>query len=247
MDTTVKDLDPTIKNEIEPIREYESMVVDDESSEIMASELVQSIKNYKKKVVDYFADLKEAAHKMHKNVCAKEKEALAPAEAIEKSLVFKINAYLNDKRLKELEAQRVAQAIADDAARVERERLAEEARKAEEAAQAALKSGDSEAAEKLSEQANELNAEAEKVEALPEIVQASKTIKTDAGSRTTTEDIELSITDKKALIEALFEKNLESYIDIDMGKLKRFCKDTQAEFAGLQIKKVVKASFRGNK
>lgn len=78
-------------------------------------------------------------------------------------------------------------------------------------------------------------------EVMPEV---SKSIDTAAGKVSGRSDIDLEVIDKKALIADLLAKGLDGFVDIDLGKLKRFCKDTQGQFAGLKITESVKASFR---
>lgn len=248
MDIAIKELDAQIAHEIDSVKDYAVMVVDDDTSLSFAGDIVQTLKNYEAKVVGYFKDQKDLANKMHKLVCAKEKEALTPAVEIRTVLTGKINGYLMEQRRKQEEARRKAEEERKKAEDAERARLAEEARKAEEAARAAAEAGNAEEAAELAAQAEEIKEAADSVVIIPEVVAAvEKTTKTETGSISGVEDIQLSIADKKALVDALFAMKLDAFIDIDLGKLKRYCKDTQAQIPGLTIEKIVSARFRGNK
>lgn len=116
-----------------------AIVIDSDGANAKAGETLVAIKGMRKRIVEWFAESKSAAHKAHKAITKQEKDLdaiPAKAEAIIKS---KMEAYY---------------AKQERARREEEERLREEARKeAEERqlaeAEAAEASGDKEAAEAL--------------------------------------------------------------------------------------------------
>ena len=240
-----RELDETLKNKIVPIEGYAAMVVENDNEAAFAGEIVQQIKDYEKQVTAFFEEDKKLASKLHKNICAKEKAALEPAVTIRGLITNKINGYLTEKRRREEEARRLAEQKRLEAERAERERLAKEAEEARKAADVALSMGDMEEAAALAEEANAKALESETVVIIPEVMpEVSKSIDTAAGKVSGRADIDLEIIDKQKLVAALFAKGLEAFIEIDLGKLKRYCKDTQASFDGLRITESVKASFR---
>lgn len=243
--TEARDLDETLKNKIAPLKDYSGMMIETDDEAAFAGEIVQQIKDYEKAVVDFFEEDKKLASKLHKNICAKEKAALAPAIEIRAQITGKINAFLTDKRRKEEAARAEAERIRREQEAAERERLAKEAEAKRLEAEEAAKSGNEEQAQELAAQAEQIALESETVVVVPEVMpEVSKSIDTAAGKVSGRSDIDLEVIDKKALIADLVAKGLDGFIDIDLGKLKRFCKDTQGQFVGLKITESVKASFR---
>lgn len=243
--TEARELDETLKNKIVPLEGYSAMVVENDDEAAFAGEIVQQIKDYEKQVTAFFEEDKKLASKLHKNICAKEKAALEPAVTIRRLITNKINGYLTEKRRREEEARRLAEQKRLEVERAERERLTREAAEAQKAADDAAAKGDTDAAAALTEEANAKALESETVVIIPEVMpEVSKSIDTAAGKVSGRADIDLEITDKQKLVAALFAKGLEAFVEIDLGKLKRYCKDTQANFDGLRIKESVKASFR---
>lgn len=242
-----RDLDETLKNQIVPLQDYAAMVVETDDEAAYATDIVNQIKAYEKKVAEFFEEDKKLASKLHKNICAKEKAALEPAVVIRTAISLKVSGYLTAKRRAEEAAKAEAERqrkIAEDA---EKKRLADEAEKKRLEAEEAEKSGNVEQAAALAEEAEQIAIEAETTVFIPEVMpEVSKSIAADSGKVTGRSDIKITVTDKKALVDALFAKGLEAFIEIDLNKLKRHCKDTKMKFDGLAIEEVVNASFRAS-
>lgn len=110
--------------------------------EALGAYLTGSIIPARKRVADFFAPMKEAAHKAHRAICARETEILAPIDAAEK----KAKKALGDYAAEQERQRRAAEAEAARLAREEQDRLAaERAAQAEELADA----GETEAAVEL--------------------------------------------------------------------------------------------------
>jgi len=125
---------------------------------------IQAVKAKKRAIVDYFAEMKEAAFKAHRAISVAEKaetDKLDAFEAAGKRAIMNYDETENQKRLAE---QRRLQAIADEQARREREKAQQEAArqaeieksardKAEAARRAAMAASEAERAKLLSEAA----------------------------------------------------------------------------------------------
>ena len=110
-------------------------------------------------------------------------------------------------------------------------------------AKEAESAGDTEAAEIIMEQAESVYIPPE----VPEVV-TERTTRTEAGTVSGTNDIDIEIGDKKALIESMLKDNLLEMIEIKEAKLKQWLKLTGKEsYPGVGISKVVRASFRGKR
>jgi hypothetical protein len=120
---------------------------------------VQAVKAKKKAIVDYFAEMKEAAYASWKKIVAAEKSETDKLDAFEAAAKKAIVGYDQAEADKaEVERKRL-QAIADEAARKERERaeqeaakqraIEEEARRKAEAARLAAEQANAEEREKL--------------------------------------------------------------------------------------------------
>lgn len=90
---------------------------------------LSEIKGIRKRWTDYWKPLKEAAKAAHSAICAKENEGTIIMDQAESAVKGKVLAWQQVERAKADEAQRKAQAAADEAARRERERLEKEASK----------------------------------------------------------------------------------------------------------------------
>ena len=133
----------------------------DAASYIAAGELWKTIKALRAKVGDTFNDLIKAAHKLHKDAVAKKKMHDDPLDAAERYVKAQMSAYdAEQERLRRIEQARLAEiARKEEEARrkaelerLEAERKAEEERILAEAI-AAEESGDSTTAEALTNQA----------------------------------------------------------------------------------------------
>ena len=84
---------------------------------------LSSIKGWRKTWTDYWGPMKKAANDSWKQIVAKEKEGLDVCDRAENSVKMKVLAWQQAEREKAAIEQRRIQAIADEAARKERERL----------------------------------------------------------------------------------------------------------------------------
>jgi hypothetical protein len=212
------------------------IIVDDQPSMEIASEIVIKLDDMKKKVVEFFADPKSKAYAAWKSITEKEKEMLSPIEGARDALKRKVNAYLTEQKRIEDERRRQAEE--------ERRRLEEEERQRLEAEKLQLEAeGKGDEAEAVAEAIESVYIPPE----VPDIV-VPKTTRTDSGIVSGKEEIAIEIRDKKALIEALVSEGLLDLVEIKEAKLKQYIKLKALEtFPGLGIQKIVSASFRGKK
>jgi hypothetical protein len=209
-----------------------SIVIDDEPSYEYASDYVLQIDAIKKKIIDYWEPTKKAAHEAHKKILERENEMLNPIKAVREDITGKISVYLTAKRIREQEEQRKAEAERQKAEAEERARIEAERVQAE--------------AEGREEDAKALEAAAEMVHIPVVVTESPKTNKMDAGMVITKEEIKITVTDKKALIEELIKREVLGPIEIKPGELKSYIKVMQLDrFPGLEIQKVVNPTFRG--
>lgn len=103
----------------------EAVVVLDAEDYKKAIEFGKSITELRKKIVDYFAPMKEAAHLAHRAICERETSELAPLALAEKQVKDKVSAFRSEQ-----------DRIAREAAAAEQQRLRdiEEKKRAEEVA-----------------------------------------------------------------------------------------------------------------
>lgn len=242
-----RELDETLKNQIVPLQDYAAMVVETDDEAAYATDIVNQIKAYEKKVTEFFEEDKKLASKLHKNICAKEKAALAPAIAIRTAISAKVSGYLTEKRKREEAERAEAERKRKEAEDAEKRRLADIAEAKRLEALKAAEEGNKEQAATLAEEAAQMQEEAETTVFIPEVMpEVAKSISADSGKLTGRSDIKITVTDKKALIDALLSTGLGAFVEIDMNKLKRHCKDTKMQFPGLAIEEVVNASFRAS-
>jgi len=124
------------------VQQSKEFTVTDQQTYANAAELCKDIKGRINQITDYWKPLKEAAAKQHKDICAKEKELLAPFSSAETDLKGKMAAYQRQK----MEEERIQREEAEHFKREEAERLMKLAEEAE-------KEGMSEHAEYLVEEA----------------------------------------------------------------------------------------------
>jgi len=220
------------------IQKYElkvsNIIVSNAETFNYASEMVLNFSNLKKKINEYWIEPIKKANEAHKALTTKRNEMLRPIEANEKIIRARISSYLTEQKRKRDEEQR----------KIDEKRMRQEAtekRKLEERAMRAEASGKIEKAESLREQK-------EDVYIPPAIVvsEVNKTTRTDTGVVSAKADIEVAITDVKALLRAIVEgKAPVSIVDISKPKLKKFIKDMGIKnIPGCEIREVVDASFR---
>jgi len=186
-----------------------SLVINDVQSYAAAGEVGKALKSLEKEVTDYFAPMKKAAHDAHKAITKKESDELAPIkEAID--IVRKtMNVYAQEQDRIRREAERKAQAEAEEVARKEREKLEAQALKA-------MEKGKDEKAEILMEQA-------EMVYAAPVTIApvVDKTVRTESGNITQAKELQITVTDVKAFIAELVKRNIApTMIEVKAGQLK---------------------------
>lgn len=226
------------------------IIVDDPASMEIASEMVLNLDNMKKKVVDYWADTKKRAYDAWKSITTKEKEMLDPIDSARDSLKRKINAYLTEQKRKEDEERRRLDEERRRKEDEERQRLAEEQRKKEEEAAKLEAEGKTEEAAQVIQEAEIIAVAAEAVYIPPEVPETvvEKTTRTEAGTVSGKEEIQIEIINKKALIESMLKDGLLEMIDVKEAKLKTWLKLMGKEsYPGVGIQKVVNASFRSRK
>jgi HD superfamily phosphohydrolase len=210
-----------------------AMVVKDVTGYSAAGELGKSIKELRAKIVDYFQPLKEAAHKAHKAITTKEAEELKPVDEAISILRNTMNAFNEEqKRLERIEQARL-QAIADEEARKEREKLLAAAIKAE-------------AAGKM-EKAEEKLEQAEMVYSAPVTVAptVAKTVAVNGGNITQAKETIVGITDMKAFITELVKRNMfPTMLDAKTAALKSWVNANGFDsFPGLSIQKTTGVRF----
>lgn len=119
-----------IQAEVAPVvAQARCFVVDSPATYSAASVFLKDVKAAQSRVVAFFAPMKQKAHEAHKEITTKESETLKPLT--EAGALVKRNMltfYQEQERIRQ-EEQRKAQAIADETARKERERLEKEAAK----------------------------------------------------------------------------------------------------------------------
>lgn len=100
-------------------RNAEALILDNDDDYEKAAEFTQGVKANMKEVKDYFAPMKEAAHKAHAEICARENQMLAPLVKAEKQCKNAMSDYIRKKqelaRQQEAEMRRLAEAEAEAA------------------------------------------------------------------------------------------------------------------------------------
>ena len=94
-----------------------------------AVEFLKAVKGAHRRVTDFFGPLVEATHKAWKRTTEARTSLLDPLEAAERTVKKTVTTYDAEQDQIRLDEQRRLQAIADEAARRERERLEKEAAK----------------------------------------------------------------------------------------------------------------------
>jgi hypothetical protein len=211
-----------------------AITVKDQESFEFAGKAIIELETLKKKIVDYWRGPKEAAHRAHKEITAKESEMIKPVEEKSKFLRGKMSAYLTHQEALRREAQRKVDEERRKQEEAERKKLEAQAVKAEE-------KGKTEKAEALREKADE-------VYVPPVLVQAEieKTTRTDSGTISQKKDISVTITDTMAILRGVVSGAIPaSVVTINEVKLKQYIKLQQLNHLnGCDIREVVSAQFR---
>jgi len=191
-------------------------------------------KGMKKKIEEYWREPIRKADDAHKALTAKRAEMLRPVDDFIKRKTRESSDYLTlqDKLRREMQAK-------EDEERRKKEQA--ERDKLERAAVRAEDKGNDEKAEELRVKATELFVP-------PVIVKSEidKTTRTEAGTISQKKDLEVVVTDEKALIAAIARGEAPAAIlNINMAKLKQFIKLNQLlKFDGCEIREIISTQIR---
>jgi len=224
-----------LKQEIEVVdQQVNSLVVQDQESYLMAGNLVMGLNDLRDKIVEYWKSPKKKAFDAHKEIVKKESDMLKPVDDKLRTLKGKLNFYLTEQKRKEREEQEKLNRERREREEKERQKFLEQAAKAE--------------AKGKIEKAEELLEKAEDVYVPPVIVEPEikKTTHLDTGTASTTEDIEITITDPIEVIKEVAAGRLPVIIlEIKEAKLKKHTKDYNLKsIPGCIIKPITKGIFR---
>jgi hypothetical protein len=224
-----------LKQEVQTIEAQSNIIVADKETYEVATGMVITLKEMRKKIVSYWKLPKDAAFAAHREIIKKESEMFSPVDARIKDLDNKVNKFLTEERRAREEAQRKL-----DESR--RKQEAEERAKLEARAAKAEAAGKDDKAEALREKAAE-------VYVAPAIIEPTvdKTTRTDAGTVTAKTDIEIEIVNPMTIIKHIAAGLLPiGIVTISDAKLKAAIKLMAVDkMDGLIIREVSKAQYRG--
>lgn len=204
------------------------IAVVDQNSRQIAADFYTTISSMRKDIVAFHKDLKANAHATWKMACKREEVDLLP---VDEALII------------------VNKAISVYDTKVREQRKAEEERIYAEAEKGRLKiekqiadaqaKGNDKKAEKLEEKMMSA--------ITPTFAPMEKTVKTSTGSVTSSEDIEVTVSDLKELIKSVAEGIVPiTIIDIKLGTLKSWIKSSGIKsVSGVEIKPKTKLTARG--
>lgn len=209
-----------------------SIQVTDKPTYTAAGEFGKSLKELEKKIVDYFAPLKKAAHEAHKAITKREADELSPVREAMDYVRKSMNRYLADVEDARRKAEAAAQKAAEKEAEKERQRLLRQAEKAE--------------AKGNEEKVEELLEKAENVYVAPVTVARDTSVKTDTVSLSSAMELEVAVSDLRAFVVGLVQKNLPpTMLEVKHAPLKAWVKaNALTSFPGLVIREVPKARIR---
>lgn len=209
-----------------------SIQVTDKPTYTAAGEFGKSLKELEKKIVDYFAPLKKAAHEAHKAITKREADELSPVREAMDCVRKSMNRYLADVEDARRKAEAAAQKAAEEEAEKERQRLLRQAEKAE--------------AKGNEEKVEELLEKAENVYVAPVTVARDTSVKTDTVSLSSAMELEVAVSDLRAFVVGLVQKNLPpTMLEVKHAPLKAWVKaNALTSFPGLVIREVPKARIR---
>lgn len=186
------------------------MIVTDEKSYSVGCEFLSSIKKEMSIRKNFFADIKEGAHKAWKGIVAKENESLDPLKEADGIVRKSVGAYLDEQDRIKKEAQK---------------KLEEQARKdAEKERKDLLKRAENVKTESKRE---ELIEKAEDVIEEPVFTDhaVQKTTKLDSGSVTRKKDIVVDIVDPKLILQGIINGEIPmTCVEIKPNKIKSWIK-----------------------
>jgi len=139
----------TLEKEIAPVvKTAADLVIKTPEQSMVAQEILRDIKRRQKKIQEFFAGMKTAAHAAWKKICDTEGGYLAPLAEAEMTIKRKVITYTNEEERKRQEEVRAAEAKRQEEERKRKEEIERQAKKAEE-------NGKTEKAQALREKAEE--------------------------------------------------------------------------------------------
>jgi len=202
-----------LRQEVSPVvtKAY-SIVVQNAQQYSGAAEFLKMVKDAQKKVKEYFEPMKTNAYQAWKEICAKENQMLEPLGKAEAEVKTKMLTFQREEEERRIAEQRRLQAIADEKARKERERLQKEAEKL-----------------KTPELKEKRMAEAESVIA-PVIQVQPETPKIDGISTRSIWKAEV-ISKIDFVKAAINDQNLLALLEIDLAKLNKIAQATKGQIS----------------
>jgi len=202
-----------LRQEVSPVvSEAYSIVVQNAQQYSGAAEFLKMLKDAQKKVKEYFEPMKTNAYQAWKEICAKENQMLDPLGKAEAEVKTKMLTFQREEEERRIAEQRRLQAIADEKARKERERLQKEAEKL-----------------KTPELKEKRMAEAESVIA-PVIQVQPETPKIDGISTRSIWKAEV-ISKIDFVKAAINDQNLLALLEIDLAKLNKIAQATKGQIS----------------
>ena len=224
-----------IKQELVVVEDKVSaLVVSDAETYEIAGRVVLDLDGLRKKIVKYWEEPKRRAYEAHKAITEKEREMLRPIDDKRKLLDRKISDYLTAERRRKEEEQRKLDEQRTKMEDRRRDRLMKRAN-------AAREKGDEETYQKLIEEAGEVYVPP--VAAMSEVEQ---TTRTDAGTISQRNELEIRVTDPMKLVQAIAAGEVPiGVIEVSLSKLKQHVKLFKLRaLPGCAIEERVAASFR---
>lgn len=211
------------------------LVVKDAESLDVANEYLVNLSKLRKKRVAWFKPLVDAANLAHKALTKRRAEALEPIDKVDAVVRSITSVYVAKERVNQEKEQKRLDKLAEDKAEREEAKLLEKAEKEEDP-----------------EKKAELEEKAENVYVQPKIATPTveKTSRVDGGGSVTfTTDIEIEITDVKAICNCIhLSRYPETLIEVKASKIKAYAKTVgmkPGKHVGFTIKEVQKQSVRG--
>jgi hypothetical protein len=214
--------------------ETKTIVVSDQDTYDMAVRMGVEAKATMDEIDAYFDPDIKKAYELHRSLTKKKSDLVTPLQRYRKRLSDATTEYLQNIRRKQaLEQQRLDDQRREQE-RKEKEKLEKQAAKAE--------------AKGNVEKAEDIRQKKEEVYIPPAIVAPTipKSVKSDVGTTTIIDEIDVSVVDEIELLKAVIEKRVPAYVvEISVPKLRKFVKVTQLkELSGCIITTVPRAQTR---
>ena len=181
-------LDTTIRTEVDGL-DPKKIVITSQADRDSISKTIKSVRYIRSRVLNFFKDMKENAHKTWKGICSIEKSYTDKCDEFEKAANNAINIYDDAEEAKRQAEQRRLQAIEDEKNRVERERLAVEAEKQRQVE--AKAKADAEAARQLAEDADDNSSAIERERLIAEAAEKDR-ISAEAAAAVKSKEVEVA-------------------------------------------------------